>query len=78
MIGHFVHGNGPVRALVLHGWLGDWRAFEPMLASLDPGRYTLAFLDYRGYGRSKSSIGPFDIDTIVQDAAALEIGRAHV
>jgi pimeloyl-ACP methyl ester carboxylesterase len=71
MIGHFVHGKGPVRALVLHGWLGDWKVFEPMLASLDPQRYTLAFLDYRGYGQSKSLGGPFDIDTIVKDAAAL-------
>lgn len=71
MIGRFIHGHGPVRALVLHGWLGDWRVFEPLLSSLDPERYTLACLDYRGYGQSKTLEGPFDLHTIAQDATTL-------
>ena len=71
MIGHFIHGQGPTRALVLHGWLSDCRVFEAMLPALDPERFTLAFMDYRGYGASKALSGPFDIATIAQDAIAL-------
>jgi pimeloyl-ACP methyl ester carboxylesterase len=71
MIGHFIHGHGPEHALVLHGWFGDWRVFEPMLTALDESRFSFAFMDYRGYGMSKTLGGPFDIPTIASDAAAL-------
>src|SRR5258708_25011947 len=71
MIGHFIHGHGPDRALVLHGWFGDWRVFEPMLTALDESRFSFAFMDYRGYGMSKTLGGRFDIPTIASDAAAL-------
>jgi esterase len=71
MIGHFIHGHGPERALVLHGWFGDWRVFEPMLSALDESRFSFAFMDYRGYGQSRALGGPFDIPTIASDAVAL-------
>jgi esterase len=71
MIGHFIYGHGPERAIVLHGWFGDWRVFEPMLPALDQDQFTLAFMDYRGYGSSRTLYGPFDIPTIAKDAADL-------
>jgi pimeloyl-ACP methyl ester carboxylesterase len=71
MIGHFIHGHGPERALVLHGWFGDWQVFKPMLPALDQDRFSLAFMDYRGYGRSRALEGPFDIRTIALDAVQL-------
>jgi len=71
MIGHFIHGRGPVRAIALHGWLGDWRVFEPLLPALDPDVFSLAFLDCRGYGASKAMPGPFDIGTVAADAQSL-------
>jgi pimeloyl-ACP methyl ester carboxylesterase len=70
-IGHVVHGRGPVRAVVLHGWFYDWRVFEPMLPALDPAVFSLAFMDYRGYGSSRTMAGAFDIDTIAADALEL-------
>jgi pimeloyl-ACP methyl ester carboxylesterase len=70
-IGHIVHGRGPVRAVVLHGWFYDWRVFEPMLPALDPAVFSLAFMDYRGYGSSRTMTGAFDIDTIAADALEL-------
>lgn len=70
-VGHVVHGHGPVRLLALHGWLGDSSSFLPLLPALDESRFTLACIDYRGYGSSRSMPGPFDINTIAQDAAAL-------
>ena len=57
--------------MVLHGWLSDWRVFEPMLPALDPAVFSLAFMDCRGYGLSRALGGPFDIDTIAADALEL-------
>jgi len=71
MIGHVIHGHGPVRVLALHGWFGDSTVFSPLLSGLDPDRYSLALMDYRGYGASRAMDGPFDIATIASDAAAL-------
>jgi esterase len=71
MIGHTVFGRGPRRALALHGWLGDRGVFDPVLTALDPEQVSLALMDYRGYGASRSMGGPFDIATIAHDALAL-------
>ena len=71
MIGHVVYGRGPVRAVVIHGWFYDWRVFEPMLPALDPEVFSLAFMDCRGYGSSRTMSGPFDIDTMAADSLSL-------
>ena len=71
MVGHFIHGDGPVRAIVLHGWLGDWSVFAPMLPALDPTVFSLAFMDCRGYGASKAAPGPYDMATVAADAERL-------
>ena len=71
MIGYSLYGRGDTRAIVLHGWFGDWTVFEPMLPSIDEERLTLAFVDYRGYGKSKAIDGPFDMATIASDAVGL-------
>jgi pimeloyl-ACP methyl ester carboxylesterase len=71
MIGHQIHGEGPVRAIVLHGWFGDSRLFGAVLPALDPEIFCIAMMDYRGYGASADLPGPFDIATIAGDAAGL-------
>jgi hypothetical protein len=35
-----------------------------MLPALDPERFTLAFMDYRGYRASSDLSGPYDLATI--------------
>jgi pimeloyl-ACP methyl ester carboxylesterase len=66
-----VHGRGPVRAVVIHGWFYDWRIFESMLPALDPEVFSLAFMDCRGYGSSRAMSGTFDVDTMAADAVEL-------
>jgi pimeloyl-ACP methyl ester carboxylesterase len=60
-----------VRAVVMHGWFYDWRVFEPMLPALDPEVFSLAFMDCRGYGSSRTSHGPFNVGTMAADAVDL-------
>lgn len=45
------YGNGPIHMVGLHGWSGDHRTFEPILASL-PARYTFWSVDLPGCGKS--------------------------
>lgn len=68
---HFRFGYGPRRAVALHGWFSDWTVFEPILSAIDESRYSIAFLDYRGYGASRPSPGPFDLETVAKDALAV-------
>ena len=65
------HGSGPVRVIVLHGWFVGSRVFEAMLPALDPDRFSLAFIDYRGYGAALMAAGPFDVETIASDVASI-------
>lgn len=71
MIGHVVHGTGPRRVLMLHGWFTDHSIYDSILPALPLDRMTVALMDQRGYGLSKEFDGPFDIATIARDGAAL-------
>lgn len=71
IIGHTLHGKGAEPVLVLHGWFADYTVFEPMLPWLDTGRFTYAFVDYRGYGKSRAIVGHYTIEELAQDAVAL-------
>ncbi|MBR8233307.1 MULTISPECIES: alpha/beta fold hydrolase [unclassified Burkholderia] len=64
-------GDGPHPVLVLHGWFGDARAFEPLEAWLSRERFSYVFMDYRGYGRMRDARGHYTIDEIAADTLAL-------
>jgi pimeloyl-ACP methyl ester carboxylesterase len=64
-------GNGPHPVLVLHGWFGDARSFEPIDPWLSQAVFSYVFMDYRGYGGMKDACGDYTIDEIAADALAL-------
>ncbi|MFD0591793.1 alpha/beta fold hydrolase [Catellatospora coxensis] len=68
---HDVHGSGPHRVIVLHGWFGDRRAFAKVVPYLDRDAFTYAFADYRGYGQARDLSGEFGIAEIAGDVIAL-------
>jgi len=70
-IGHTLLGTGANKVLVLHGWLGDYAVFEPTFNTLDLDRFTYAFVDYRGYGKSTEMTGDYSMREIAADAIAL-------
>ncbi|KOG09539.1 alpha/beta fold hydrolase [Streptomyces viridochromogenes] len=45
-----VTGRGPVRLIVSHGWIAGAALFDPVAELLDPDRYSVAFVEHRGYG----------------------------
>lgn len=71
MIGYHLHGNGPHKVLVLHGWFGDSSAFDPLKPFLDTETFTYAFMDYRGYGQSAHLSGAHTMAEIAQDSLDL-------
>ena len=70
-IGHTLVGAGRRKVLVLHGWFGDHAVFEPTFRSLDLDGFTYAFVDYRGYGKSRELEGDYTMREIAADALAL-------
>ena len=64
-------GQGPHPVIVLHGWFGDARAFEPIEPWLSGDAFSYVFMDYRGYGGMRDVVGAYSIDEIAQDTLAL-------
>ena len=62
-------GRGPT-LLLLHYWGGSGRTWNPMLVHLDP-RIPVASYDQRGWGRSRTLPGPFDLVQLAPDASAV-------
>ena len=65
--GMHVVGHGPIRVMFLHGWLTDHTVFDPLVPYFSEDDYTLAFMDYRGYGMSRATSGEFSIREIAGD-----------
>ena len=70
-IGHEVIGSGSKKVIVLHGWFGDHTIWAPTFPFLDRAGFSYAFVDYRGYGASRSIAGKHTIAEISSDAIAL-------
>jgi pimeloyl-ACP methyl ester carboxylesterase len=50
---HLIIGDGDHPVIVVHGWVGDARSFEPLWRLVDRTRFTYAFMDARGYGAAR-------------------------
>jgi len=70
-IGHTLFGSGEIKVIIHSGWMGDSTVFNPMIPFLDTENFTYAFMDYRGYGRSKDIVGNFSVDEIASDTLSL-------
>lgn len=66
-IGYTVHGNGAEHVLVMHDWGGDHTTYDPALPYLDDAAFTYAFVDLRGYGKSKNLTGEYTVAEVAND-----------
>jgi pimeloyl-ACP methyl ester carboxylesterase len=71
MLGHDLLGAGPHRVLLLNDWLGDTSTWDGARPYLDTARFTWAFADLRGYGRSRRQKGEFSLAEATADVSAL-------
>jgi pimeloyl-ACP methyl ester carboxylesterase len=71
MLGHDEVGTGPRVVVVLNDWIGDTSTWDGARAYLDGERFTWAFTDLRGYGRSKGQSGAFTVSEAAADVIAL-------
>jgi pimeloyl-ACP methyl ester carboxylesterase len=65
-----VVGTGPRHVLALHGWFGSATGWGDLPDLLDGERYSVAFVDYRGYGARRGEGGAFTVAEIAADAIA--------
>lgn len=66
-----VIGHGPRKVIALHGWFGHAHGWGPFTQHINTQEFSVAFLDYRGYGQRRGSGGPYTIAQIAQDTLAL-------
>lgn len=71
VLGHEKIGAGATGIVVLNDWVGDTSTWDGARAYLDGERFTWAFADVRGYGRSRALAGKFDAVEIAGDAIEL-------
>jgi pimeloyl-ACP methyl ester carboxylesterase len=64
------HGSEPQNIVFSHGCLLSCRMFDAQAAAFKDRARCVAF-DFRGQGRSETTRGGYDMDTLTEDAAAL-------
>jgi pimeloyl-ACP methyl ester carboxylesterase len=68
---HTLIGAGEHPVIVVHGWVGDARSFEPLWRLVDRRRFTYAFMDARGYGAARGAAGEYTVAEIGDDIVRL-------
>jgi 3-oxoadipate enol-lactonase len=70
-IGYERVGTGAVRAVIMNDWLCDTSTWDGARAYLDLDRFSFAFADLRGYGRSRGQVGTFTLEEAAGDVLTL-------
>jgi pimeloyl-ACP methyl ester carboxylesterase len=70
-LGHELVGSGPSHVVILNDWLCDTSTWDSARSYLDSSRFTFAFADLRGYGRSRGRVGAFTVVEAASDVLAL-------
>jgi 3-oxoadipate enol-lactonase len=68
---HDLLGSGGTRVVVTNDWLCDTSTWDSARPYLDAARFTYAFADLRGYGRSRGRAGAFTVSEGAADLLAL-------
>lgn len=68
VLGYELVGTGKEGVIVFNDWLADCTSWKPMHLYLDTERFTYAFVDIRGYGRSIGLEGEFSAKEAAADA----------
>ncbi|RUM20484.1 alpha/beta hydrolase [Rhizobium vallis] len=66
-----VIGEGSIKVIALHGWMGDHRLYAPTFPLWDRSKFTVAFMDCRGYGQRLDEKGQYTIEEVARDVRGL-------
>lgn len=75
MLGHHLQGSGPRAVIVLNDWLCDTSTWDEARPYLTDPALTWAFVDLRGYGRSRDLRGELTLEEAARDVLALADAR---
>lgn len=70
-IGHYLIGAGNKKVIALHSWMDDAESWKSIIPYLNVEEYSYAFMDVRGYGKSKTIEGLYNSDEIANDVMNL-------
>lgn len=71
VLGHELVGAGATRVVLTNDWLCDTSTWDGARPYLDTARFTFAFVDLRGYGRSRAIAGAFTVTEAAGDVLAV-------
>lgn len=66
-----ITGYGPRKVLFLHGWLSDHHVFDAVAPYFPQDEFTIACMDFRGYGLNRALGGDYSVGEIATDALQL-------
>ncbi|WP_447767740.1 alpha/beta fold hydrolase [Pseudomonas kilonensis] len=64
---YLMGGDGERPILLVHGFPGSWRSWEPLMGALVRAGYTPIVPDYRGAGETDISVGGYDKKSMAHD-----------
>lgn len=67
ILGCQIHGEGEEHVIFMHDWFGDCSGYDELLSYLDLQTFTYAFIDLRGYGKSKALTGHYNAEEAAKD-----------
>jgi pimeloyl-ACP methyl ester carboxylesterase len=78
-LGYELVGSGSCRLIVLNDWFCDTSTWQDARAYLDQTRFSWAFADMRGYGRSRGQSDNFSVVEAASDVLSLAdtLGWTH-
>ena len=71
VLGHSLVGSGARKVIVLNDWMCDTSTWDSARPYLDGERFSWAFADLRGYGRSRGRAGAFTVTESAEDVLSL-------
>ncbi|MCW7538819.1 alpha/beta hydrolase [Aquabacterium sp. A7-Y] len=69
--GYLTLGHGPRKLIALSGWFGSASGWGGLPEALDFDEFCVAFVDYRGYGRSVDRAGAYTFEEAAGDVLAV-------
>jgi len=64
---YLMGGDGERPVLLVHGFPGSWRSWEPLMGALVHAGFTPLVPDYRGAGETDISVGGYDKKSMAHD-----------